>query len=195
MIGAPLSALRRWRALRHWSRYDPQRPRLDCRGHANSIVLGPGVRLCNSRVLIRGNGNRLSVGGDCVIIGTIELYGDGNTITIGERSSLFEVFLAAHGGRAIRIGSDCAVGVGTDIRTSDSHPIMDAGGRRRNPDRDVEIGNRVWLPRHANVLRGARIGADSVIGVGAVVTGIIPPGSLAAGVPARVIADGISWRP
>ncbi|HVV31351.1 MAG TPA: acyltransferase [Mycobacteriales bacterium] len=51
----------------------------------------------------------------------------------------------------------------------------------------VWIGDRVLVGAHTTILAGARIGDDAVIGAGSLVRGEIPPGVLAAGVPARVI--------
>ena len=53
--------------------------------------------------------------------------------------------------------------------------------------RGVTIGNNVWIGRNAVVTPGVSIGDGSVIGANSVVTRDIPPNSLAAGAPARVI--------
>ena len=53
----------------------------------------------------------------------------------------------------------------------------------------VEIGENVFVGMGVKVLKGVTIGADSVIGAGAVVTSSIPSGVVAAGNPARVIRD------
>lgn len=47
------------------------------------------------------------------------------------------------------------------------------------------IGDRVAIRAGAIVIGGLRVGNDSVIGAGAVVTHDVPPNSLAVGVPAR----------
>lgn len=53
----------------------------------------------------------------------------------------------------------------------------------------VRIGSDVWLGTKVSVLRGTAIGDGSVIAANAVVTRDLPPYSIAAGVPARVIRN------
>ncbi|MFQ6106380.1 MAG: hypothetical protein ACE5QF_02150 [Thermoplasmata archaeon] len=55
------------------------------------------------------------------------------------------------------------------------------------------LGENVWLPWHIIVMPGVTIGSGATIGAGAVVTKDVPPGSLAAGVPARVLKDASSY--
>ena len=54
-------------------------------------------------------------------------------------------------------------------------------------ERDIRIGNDVWLGARVIVTAGVTIGEGCVIGAGAVVTKDLPPGSIAVGVPANVI--------
>lgn len=51
----------------------------------------------------------------------------------------------------------------------------------------IDIGDNCFLGDSVIVLPGVRIGANSIIGAGAVVTKNIPPNTVAAGNPARVI--------
>jgi acetyltransferase-like isoleucine patch superfamily enzyme len=51
----------------------------------------------------------------------------------------------------------------------------------------IVIGENVWVGAKATILKGARIGDNSVIGAHAVVTGEIPANVVAAGIPAKVI--------
>jgi lipopolysaccharide O-acetyltransferase len=57
--------------------------------------------------------------------------------------------------------------------------------RRLDCDKKVVIGRNVWLGDGVVVSPGSTIGEGSVIGANAVVTGMIPPFTLATGVPAK----------
>jgi acetyltransferase-like isoleucine patch superfamily enzyme len=63
-------------------------------------------------------------------------------------------------------------------------------GRRHEIDRrEVVIGDFVFVGEHATILMGCSIGHHSIVAAGAVVTEdmVVPPYSLVAGVPARVV--------
>ena len=51
----------------------------------------------------------------------------------------------------------------------------------------VRIGNDVWVGANVVILPGVTVGAMSIIGAGSVVTHDVPPGTVVAGVPAKVI--------
>lgn len=53
------------------------------------------------------------------------------------------------------------------------------------PPPETSIGDACWIGTRVTVLSGATIGHGCVIGAGSVVTGHIPPFSVAAGVPCR----------
>ncbi|HZU75854.1 MAG TPA: DapH/DapD/GlmU-related protein [Dehalococcoidia bacterium] len=69
------------------------------------------------------------------------------------------------------------------VLTNDKYPL-----RRRaeyEPHGPV-LEDHVTVGANATILPGVRIGAGSIVGAGSVVTGDVPPWSLAVGVPARV---------
>jgi acetyltransferase-like isoleucine patch superfamily enzyme len=53
--------------------------------------------------------------------------------------------------------------------------------------RDTVVGSNVWIGYGACVLRGVRVGDNSVIGTNAVVTKDVPANAVVGGVPAKVI--------
>ena len=54
-------------------------------------------------------------------------------------------------------------------------------------ERDIVIGNDVWIGSNSVILAGVKIGDGTVIGAGSVVTKDIPAFVVAGGVPARTI--------
>jgi acetyltransferase-like isoleucine patch superfamily enzyme len=53
------------------------------------------------------------------------------------------------------------------------------------------LGRNVWIGRGATVLAGVEIGDGAVVAANAVVTHNVPAGAVVAGVPARVIRQGL----
>lgn len=53
--------------------------------------------------------------------------------------------------------------------------------------RDVDVGHNVWIGYGACVLRGTRIGDNSIVGTSSVVTREVPANAVVGGVPARLI--------
>jgi carbonic anhydrase/acetyltransferase-like protein (isoleucine patch superfamily) len=99
------------------------------------------------------------------------LRGDINTIDIGECSNVQD-------GTVIHLADDFGVKIGSYVTIGHS-AIIHA----------CEIGNECLVGMRATILDGASIGAQSIIGAGAVVTKDtqIPEGSLVLGVPAKVV--------
>ena len=67
------------------------------------------------------------------------------------------------------------------------HFMFDVKDKRPGNDVPVVIEDDVWIGARAIILKGVTIGRGSVIAAGSIVTKSIPPYSIVAGVPARVI--------
>jgi acetyltransferase-like isoleucine patch superfamily enzyme len=90
----------------------------------------------------------------------------------------------------INIGSNVMLGANVLITDTDFHPIVQDNRRFSSENvgtRPVYIENNVFIGTNTMVLKGAHIGKNSVIGAGSIVTGEIPPESIAVGIPAKVI--------
>src|SRR4051794_26975528 len=89
----------------------------------------------------------------------------------------------------ITIGAACQIATRVQLLTA-THPV-DPEPRRLGWEyaKPITIADNVWLGSGAIVNPGVTIGADTVVGAGAVVTKDLPPGVVAAGVPARVLRE------
>lgn len=59
--------------------------------------------------------------------------------------------------------------------------------------RDVVIGNNCFIGQNSFIKPGTVIGDNCIVGAGSVVGGTVPPGSIVAGNPAKVIRQTAEW--
>jgi acetyltransferase-like isoleucine patch superfamily enzyme len=88
----------------------------------------------------------------------------------------------------VDIGDTVMIGPNVQIITS-GHPTPPAERRAEIVMAPIRIERGVWIGAGATVLQGVTVGADAVVAAGAVVTRDVPPATLAAGVPARVVKE------
>jgi len=110
-------------------------------------------------------------------------------VRIGEGTFLnLGVMVAAH--ELVEIGAHCMLANGCFVsdgahRFDDpTKPVPWQGFTTKGPTR---IGDNVWCGANVVVTSGVTIGERAVIGANSVVTQDVPPRTIAAGVPARVI--------
>ena len=160
------------------------------RAHLLGLLLRP--RLGGSGVLlvmggwslpeIDDRGGSIEVGSCGLFTGVRLECWRGATISIGDGTYLnrnAEVVAAG----SVRIGRDCKIARDVIIMDTDQHALPGSD----LVVRPVEIGDRVWIGARAIVLKGVRIGHDAVVAAGAIVTRDVPPHSVVAGNPARVL--------
>jgi acetyltransferase-like isoleucine patch superfamily enzyme len=95
-------------------------------------------------------------------------------------------------GRSVRIGRLCLLATNVQIFDNDGHPV-EAAKRRVSmltpPEaiKSVVVGDEVWIGNGAVIMKGVTIGDRSVVGARSVVTKDVPPDTIVAGNPARVV--------
>lgn len=119
----------------------------------------------------------------------------GGSVTIGSNVTVrSNLRLLLHEASNITVGDDCLFASDVWYATSDMHSILDLETMERiNPARDIAIGSHVWIGIGVKILKGTKVGNDSIIGAGAVVRGTLPENVIAAGNPAQVQRKGVTW--
>jgi len=118
--------------------------------------------------------------------GTI-LYGDGR-IVLGERSFInrYGSFSSSTGCELV-IGKNCAIGPFVLMSTANRSANQDFSKTGMRVVGDIRVDDDCWVGAGVFINQGVSVGSNSVVGANSVVTRDIPPHSIAAGAPARVI--------
>lgn len=151
---------------------------------------------------------RISIGCDCVLGCTFVFESDQGFVSIGDRSFIGGGVQMISRSK-IEIGEDVGIAWGTCIYDHNSHSLdwrtriedfrcaredLRAG---RDPlaskdwsvvhTKPIRICDKAWVGMNAILLKGVTIGEGAVVAAGAVVTKDVPPWTVAAGNPARVV--------
>ena len=166
-------------------------------GRDNIVQFGKGCRMYDCRVQIFGDGNRVTIDHDCVCKNVDIWVSDGAAICIGNNTHFTgDIHLACTEGKEIMIGKHCLFSNDITFRTGDSHVITDLENNRVNYGRDINVGDHVWVGQQVVILKGANIAKDTIVGTRSLVTkGEYPANVVLAGSPAKVIKDKVTWRP
>lgn len=141
---------------------------------------------------------RLCIGSGSIIRCRVDFDSPSGEVLIGDRCYLGASHLVCHTG--IRIGDDVIMSWGVTVVDHDSHSLNwverehDVADWMRGVKRwdfvtarPVHIGDKTWIGFGASILKGVRVGEGAVVGANAVVTHDVPPYTVVAGNPARVV--------
>lgn len=93
----------------------------------------------------------------------------------------------------IKIGHNVHIGRDVWIRDNNGgHHVIVKGYKDKAP---VIIEDNVWICSNVNITKGVTIGEGAIVSANSVVTNNIPAHCIAAGNPAKVVAENIYWRP
>jgi acetyltransferase-like isoleucine patch superfamily enzyme len=113
-------------------------------------------------------------------------------ITLGDRTRVGDHVHLWAGDREGRIivGRDCLLGPGTFVTASDYSLDPESTIKSQiTRERDIVIGDDVWIGAACIITAGVEIGDGAVIGAGSVVRRSVPAAAIVAGNPARLSAS------
>lgn len=169
---------------------------INVKGNNNYIFFDDSSILNNISIMMESDNNYLYVGKRArVTFRSVQKITNGNSLHIGDDTSIGGANIINGEGRSIKIGCDCMLSYGIDIRGTDSHAIYDMGGNERlNHAKDIIIDDHVWIGAHATILKGTHIKKDSILAIRAVVsiqsekTNVVLAGN-----PAKIVKENINW--
>jgi acetyltransferase-like isoleucine patch superfamily enzyme len=172
--------LRRWRIDRHaarggfFVRYPVEGEMLEALDEGR-LVIGEGTLLEPGCWLTLAPRARIAIGKECFL----------------NRGTMLAAYERIEVGDHVMFGNGCFVGDADHRYDDPDTPITHQGFTSKGP---VKIGSNCWFGVNCVVASGVTIGERCVIGANSVVTRDLPPGTIAAGAPARVIRE-IEFRP
>lgn len=202
---ALLPPMRWWRSLRALAGRARVHPQALLFGRTAQVTLGAGCKL-GARVRVDpGMRGHVEIGERVWVAADVELQTE-TRVQIGAGSSV-QRRSTING--STRLGRGCILAPGVFI-SSGAHPFRAiphlpireqerrlAGDVQAQAalDRPIWVQDDCWLGTNSVVCPGVTVGKGSVVGANAVVTRDVPPYSVVAGSPARVIGTRLDWQP
>jgi acetyltransferase-like isoleucine patch superfamily enzyme len=147
-------------------------------GFRNIIISGPNISIGKNVVFVGADGHKTN-------LSSVNIGNAGGSIAIGDYVLIMNG-VRISSASSIIIGDGCMLATNCYLTDSDWHDIYDRtsipGGSA-----PIVLERGAWVGDSAIVCKGVRIGENSIIGAGAVVTRDVPPNVIAAGNPARVV--------
>lgn len=166
------------------------------KGKHNIIELAKGGKLYKCKFRMSGDNNRIVIGEETTIVkGHINIEGSNNTVIIGNRTKMCgQINIACIESTRIDIGDDCLFSAGIELRSGDSHSIIDGEGNRLNGSKSITIENHVWVGQNVFILKGVKIPKNSIVGAGSILTKVFTETNvIIAGVPAKIVRSDVNW--
>jgi acetyltransferase-like isoleucine patch superfamily enzyme len=144
-----------------------------CSRRPVGLRTGNDTGLYNCTFFDLGPAGEVSIGSYCTLVGAIIC--SNSRIVIGDHAFLAHEVVLADSYVAAPYDPQCQL---ADIR---------AERHDEDPETSIVIGDNTWIGARAVVLRGASIGEGSIVGAAAVVDFEVPPRSIVAGNPGRIV--------
>lgn len=144
--------------------------------------------------------SKITIGKNCIIRGHLQVFKHGGNIKIGDYCFVglgSKIWSAKN----ISIGNRVLISHNVNIHDNNSHPLSSAerhqdfvhilrkGLRDENNlnEKDVIIGDDVWIGFNSTILKGVTIGKGAIIGACTLVDQNVPDFAVVVGNPARII--------
>ncbi len=151
---------------------------------------------------LQNDKTKITIGKKSSLRGEIFLFQHGGNVTIGDYV-LFGPYSRIWSSCKITIGNHVLISHNVNIHDNDSHPTDSVLRQKQSTlqleplailnsefnvsEKPIIIEDNVWICFNAVILKGVTIGKGAIVAASAVVTEDVPPFTVVAGNPARVI--------
>jgi acetyltransferase-like isoleucine patch superfamily enzyme len=166
--------------------------------NSNNVVIPKSSGLNFNALNLKENCH-VEIGEQTQVLGSLVFDKTKASIKIGNRAFINGTIICAS---KVSVGDDVLISWDTTIIDHNSHSTFFS---RRSQDAvnwlendknwedvkisPVEIKDKVWIGFNSIILKGVTIGEGAIIGAGSVVTKDVPPWTISAGNPARIIRE------
>tara|TARA_B100001971_G_scaffold44233_1_gene39154 strand:+ start:746 stop:1330 length:585 start_codon:yes stop_codon:yes gene_type:complete len=128
---------------------------------------------------------RLGFGKGTSVYHNSYIYGN---VKVGENTWIGP-FTVLDGEGILEIGDSCSISSGVQIYTHNSVKWAISGGKEFYEKKTVKIGNCCFIGANSVIKDGVSIGDHSVVGACSFVNKEVPPYSIVAGTPAKIVGN------
>lgn len=162
---------------------------------------GENLDICHRSDCFAERSGSIIIGDNCRIFGRLQTQ-DGGEIRIGNNSCIYLDTIIGSVSN-IRIGDCVIISNHVHIYDSNNHPTDpeirrkmclegfdgDVWKWKHSASSPIVIEDNVWVGEYAAILKGVTIGTGAIVASHAVVTKDVPPYTIVAGNPARVVKE------
>ncbi|MCO6490874.1 MAG: acyltransferase [Phaeodactylibacter sp.] len=167
------------------------------RGNAsgNEISIGDGFTCKGLQITMQCSNSKLIIGNNVEYRGRIKIRGNNMTVSIGDNTAAKRVYILSRE-KNVTIGKNCLFSREVEIRSTDAHGIYDLGTNERlNHEKEVVIGDEVWVGARTIISKGSIIPNKSVVGAASFVNKEFDEENVViAGSPAKIVKRNIYWK-
>jgi galactoside O-acetyltransferase len=169
------------------------------------ILKNPNIRInqgtkINYQLIKMKNNCKLLIGEDSIIEGNLIFERENTSIAIGSRTFIGSSSLIC--AEKITVGSDVLISWGCTIVDHNSHSVYfyerkDDVKKWSKGEKDwtnvihkpIVVEDKAWIGFNSIILKGVIIGEGAIVGAGSIVTKDVPPYTIVAGNPTRIIRE------
>lgn len=176
-------------------------PRIVKKGKNNIVNIDKTSNLRRLSIEIYGDNNTIIIGNNTYLHNSKIRIGFKNcpvnncTVKIGENTGFNSVLVQlGESSSVVDVGSDCMFSYGIELNCTDHHAIFNEKDELINVGKYITIGSHVWVCKNVTVMKNTNIPNGCILAEGCIVTkNVDKENCVIAGNPAKIVKENIRW--